>query len=47
MALSDTIGIVRDIDIDQEMRGAYLDYAMSVIVALRLARCARRPQTCT
>ena len=31
-----TIGTVREIDIDSEMRGAYLDYAMSVIVARAL-----------
>jgi len=30
------IGTVREIDIDIEMRGAYLDYAMSVIVARAL-----------
>jgi DNA gyrase subunit A len=30
------IGIVRQIDIDQEMQSAYLDYAMSVIVARAL-----------
>jgi len=30
------IGIVRQIDIDHEMQGAYLDYAMSVIVARAL-----------
>ncbi len=30
------IGTVRQIDIDQEMRSAYLDYAMSVIVARAL-----------
>ncbi len=30
------IGTVRTIDIEQEMRGAYLDYAMSVIVARAL-----------
>ena len=30
------IGTVRQIDIDQEMQGAYLDYAMSVIVARAL-----------
>ena len=30
------IGIVRSIDIDREMRGSYLDYAMSVIVARAL-----------
>ncbi len=30
------IGTVRQVDIDQEMRGAYLDYAMSVIVARAL-----------
>jgi len=29
-------GNVRTIDIEQEMRGAYLDYAMSVIVARAL-----------
>ena len=36
MTLPDTIGNVQLIDIDQEMRGAYLDYAMSVIVARAL-----------
>ena len=30
------LGTVRQIDIDQEMQGAYLDYAMSVIVARAL-----------
>src|SRR6478672_7160689 len=30
------IGIVRPINIDEEMRGSYLDYAMSVIVARAL-----------
>lgn len=30
------IGTVRQIDIDQEMQGAYLDYAMSVIIARAL-----------
>ncbi|MBI1802256.1 MAG: DNA topoisomerase 4 subunit A [Chloroflexi bacterium] len=30
------IGTVRQVDIDQEMQGAYLDYAMSVIVARAL-----------
>ena len=30
------IGIVRQVDIDDQMRGAYLDYAMSVIVARAL-----------
>lgn len=30
------IGIVRKVDIDAEMRGAYLDYAMSVIVSRAL-----------
>jgi len=30
------IGVVRQVDIDSEMRGAYLDYAMSVIVARAL-----------
>jgi DNA gyrase subunit A len=30
------VGIVRQVDIDQEMRGAYLDYAMSVITARAL-----------
>jgi DNA gyrase subunit A len=32
----DTIGLVREVNIDDEMRGAYLDYAMSVIVARAL-----------
>jgi DNA gyrase subunit A len=32
----DTIGLVRQVKIDEEMRGAYLDYAMSVIVARAL-----------
>jgi len=27
------IGLVRQVDIDREMQQAYLDYAMSVIVA--------------
>ena len=31
-----TLGIIRPISIDEEMRGAYLDYAMSVIVARAL-----------
>ena len=30
------IGTVRQVDIDKEMRGAYLDYAMSVIVSRAL-----------
>jgi DNA gyrase subunit A len=30
------VGNVRTIDIEHEMRGAYLDYAMSVIVARAL-----------
>ena len=30
------IGTILKVDIDQEMRGAYLDYAMSVIVARAL-----------
>jgi DNA gyrase subunit A len=30
------IGLVRQVDIDEQMRGAYLDYAMSVIVARAL-----------
>ena len=30
------IGIIKPIDIDQEMQTAYLDYAMSVIVARAL-----------
>ena len=30
------IGLVRTIDIDQEMQQAYLDYAMSVIVSRAL-----------
>ena len=30
------IGIVRPVNIDEEMRGSYLDYAMSVIVARAL-----------
>jgi DNA gyrase subunit A len=30
------IGIVQQVDIDNEMREAYLDYAMSVIVARAL-----------
>ncbi|MEW6715997.1 MAG: DNA gyrase subunit A [Chloroflexota bacterium] len=30
------IGIVREVDIDEQMRSAYLDYAMSVIVARAL-----------
>ncbi len=32
------IGTVRQVDIDEQMRGAYLDYAMSVIVARASAR---------
>ena len=32
----DNIGLVRQVKIDEEMRGAYLDYAMSVIVARAL-----------
>ncbi|MCX6030792.1 MAG: DNA gyrase subunit A [Chloroflexi bacterium] len=35
-ALDANLGIVRPISIDDEMRGAYLDYAMSVIVARAL-----------
>ena len=30
------IGTVRQVDIDEQMRGSYLDYAMSVIVARAL-----------
>ncbi len=36
MPLPDSFGKVQTIDIDHEMRGAYLDYAMSVIVARAL-----------
>ncbi|MCO6452078.1 MAG: DNA gyrase subunit A [Caldilineales bacterium] len=36
MAIPYTIGTVHTIDIDDEMRGAYIDYAMSVIVARAL-----------
>ena len=36
------IGTVQSVDIDQQMRTAYLDYAMSVIVA-RGAAATRRP----
>ena len=42
MSLPDTVaktgprGVVRPIDLDHEMRAAYLDYAMSVIVARAL-----------
>jgi len=32
----DNIGLVRQVKIDEEMRGAYLDYAMSVIVSRAL-----------
>jgi DNA gyrase subunit A len=32
----DNIGLVRQVKIDEEMRGSYLDYAMSVIVARAL-----------
>jgi DNA gyrase/topoisomerase IV subunit A len=32
----DGFGAVRPISIDEEMRGSYLDYAMSVIVARAL-----------
>ena len=35
-AVSDNIGLVRQVKIDEEMRGSYLDYAMSVIVARAL-----------
>ena len=34
--ISMEIGIVRQVNIDDEMRGSYLDYAMSVIVARAL-----------
>lgn len=34
--IMDNIGLVRQVKIDEEMRGAYLDYAMSVIVARAL-----------
>ncbi|NUQ38874.1 MAG: DNA gyrase subunit A, partial [Caldilineales bacterium] len=34
--MPETIGNIRPVDIDEEMRGAYLDYAMSVIVARAL-----------
>ena len=33
------VGLVHKIDIDREMQQAYLDYAMSVIVSPRPARC--------
>ena len=32
----DSIGQIRPININEEMRGSYLDYAMSVIVARAL-----------
>lgn len=34
--VNDAFGRIRDVDINHEMRGAYLDYAMSVIVARAL-----------
>ena len=41
------LGLVRKIDIDSEMQQAYLDYAMSVIVARALpdARDGLKPRT--
>jgi DNA gyrase subunit A len=33
---SDTLGLIRPININEEMRGSYLDYAMSVIVSRAL-----------
>ena len=40
------IGDVQSINIDQEMRSSYLDYAMSVIVARALSRCPGWTKTC-
>ena len=42
-----SFGIVRPISIDDEMRGSYLDYAMSVIVSRALPDRARRSQART
>ena len=42
--MTDDLGDVRAIRIEDEMRVSYLDYAMSVIVARALAGRARRPQ---
>ena len=37
-------GRIEPRELEQEMRSSYLDYAMSVIVGSRAARCARRAQ---
>ena len=37
------IGTIQTVDIDGQMRSAFLDYAMSVIVARALPGCPRRP----
>ena len=34
------------VNIEDELKQSYLDYAMSVIVGRALARCSRRTQTC-
>ena len=41
------IGLIKQIDIDQEMQQSYLDYAMSVIVSRALpdARDGLKPST--
>jgi len=40
------LGLVRRIDIDSEMQQAYLDYAMSVIVARALPDAAMDSSRC-
>jgi DNA gyrase subunit A len=40
------IGLVRKIDIDQEMQQAYLDYAMSVIVSRALPDARELQEIC-
>ena len=42
--MTDNLGDIRAIRIEDEMRVSYLDYAMSVIVAARAAGRPRRPQ---
>ena len=42
--MTEDLGDIRAIRIEDEMRDSYLDYAMSVIVSRALAGRARRPQ---
>ncbi len=43
---NDQNGNIQQVDIDTQMRDAYLDYAMSVIVARALPGCAGWSETC-